>query len=119
MHYKHVYINEDTWKPRQYLDDGRSRFVDINNIGYTNWITEGNIPEVIEWIPPSKDIIHEDPWDAVRSKRNQLLLLSDWTQLPDVPLDTDTIHAWQTYRQSLRDITEQLDPSNIYWPESP
>ena len=26
---------------------------------------------------------------------------------------------WQAYRQALRDITEQPDPFNIVWPETP
>jgi hypothetical protein len=53
----------------------------------------------------------------VRSQRKELLLESDWTQLPDVPLATK--EAWATYRQALRDITTQTDPFNITWPVKP
>ena len=50
-------------------------------------------------------------------KRQGLLQGSDWTQLPDVPVDKP---AWATYRQALRDITEQQDyPLLIDWPEAP
>ena len=50
-------------------------------------------------------------------KRQGLLQDSDWTQLPDVPVDKP---AWATYRQALRDITEQQDyPLLIDWPEAP
>ncbi|MBP47126.1 MAG: hypothetical protein CMH53_04240 [Myxococcales bacterium] len=50
-------------------------------------------------------------------KRQGLLQASDWTQLPDVPVDKP---AWATYRQALRDITEQQDyPLLIDWPEAP
>lgn len=65
----------------------------------------------------------EDPrtadteWPLVRSRRNALLSASDWTQLPDVPLATKD--AWATYRQALRDVTEQPDPFNIVWPVPP
>jgi hypothetical protein len=52
-------------------------------------------------------------WDMVRNKRNFLLIRSDWTQLPDAPVDAA---AWVTYRQALRDITTQTDPFNIVWP---
>ena len=52
-----------------------------------------------------------------RSKRDSLLLASDWTQLPDVPIATKS--AWADYRQQLRDITTQADPFNITWPISP
>lgn len=42
-----------------------------------------------------------------RSKRNRLLASSDWTQLPDVDLTTAEKARWITYRQALRDMTEQ------------
>jgi len=42
-----------------------------------------------------------------RSKRNELLLSSDWTQLPDVDLTTAQKDRWKVYRQALRDMTEQ------------
>lgn len=56
-------------------------------------------------------------WNIVRDQRNALLAQSDWTQLPDVPLATK--EAWATYRQALRDITDQSDPFNIVWPTPP
>lgn len=50
--------------------------------------------------------------------RNRKLQLSDWTQLPDVPVITK--EAWVTYRQALRDITEQADyPYSVVWPTPP
>lgn len=55
---------------------------------------------------------------AVRAKRQSLLTASDWTQLPDVPLETKAL--WATYRQALRDITDQTGfPFDVVWPESP
>ena len=56
----------------------------------------------------------ETEWAVVRSKRARLLLSCDWTQLPDVPPTTQG--AWASYRQALRDITQQADPFNIVWP---
>lgn len=51
---------------------------------------------------------------AARSKRNSLLTASDWTQVADAPVDQA---AWATYRQVLRDITEQAGfPETIDWP---
>lgn len=55
----------------------------------------------------------EQEWATVRNQRNFLLLRSDWTQLPDAPVDAAT---WAAYRQALRDITTQSDPFNIVWP---
>lgn len=53
----------------------------------------------------------------IRSQRNTLLQQSDWTQIADAPVDTQ---AWATYRQALRDITEQSGfPDNVQWPDTP
>lgn len=61
---------------------------------------------------------NDTQWALVRDERNQKLQASDWTQLPDVPLDTKA--AWATYRQELRDITDQPGyPSSIVWPTPP
>ena len=55
---------------------------------------------------------------SVRAKRQSLLTASDWTQLPDVPLETKA--AWAVNRQALRDITTQVGfPFDVAWPESP
>ena len=59
----------------------------------------------------------ESQLSLIRIERNKLLLHSDWTQLPDVPLETKEL--WASYRQALRDITQQPDPFNITWPEPP
>lgn len=60
--------------------------------------------------------VPEQQWSVVRAERNAKLAASDWTQLPDTPVDAA---AWATYRQALRDITDQEDPFNILWPEQP
>lgn len=53
----------------------------------------------------------------MRSERNKRLADSDWTQLSDAPVDAAT---WATYRQELRDITQQEGfPWDVSWPEQP
>jgi hypothetical protein len=51
--------------------------------------------------------------------RDKLLQDSDWTQGRDVTLSNDS--EWQTYRQTLRDLTETHDPyiAKIIWPIKP
>jgi hypothetical protein len=39
--------------------------------------------------------------ERMRLHRDRLLKESDWTQLPDAPVDRE---AWATYRQALRDF---------------
>tara|TARA_Y100000310_G_C20484842_1_gene716397 strand:+ start:589 stop:939 length:351 start_codon:yes stop_codon:yes gene_type:complete len=58
-------------------------------------------------------------WKEIRSMRNFKLSNSDWTQLQDVPIVEAKLGEWQVYRQGLRDITTQPDPSNITWPVAP
>jgi hypothetical protein len=61
----------------------------------------------------------EEEWISVRANRNHRLMMCDWTQLPDAPLTNIQTAAWATYRQALRDITDQADPFNIVWPAQP
>ena len=42
----------------------------------------------------------------LRSKRDRLLSSCDWVMMSDSPIADKT--AWETYRQALRDITENL-----------
>ena len=53
----------------------------------------------------------------VRSERDRLLAQSDWTQLPDAPVDKD---AWGAYRTELRNIPQQAGfPAAVVWPTMP
>jgi hypothetical protein len=56
----------------------------------------------------------------VRAIRNELLQVSDYTQLPDTPLSQVQREAWAEYRQALRDITAQDGfPMTVIFPLSP
>jgi hypothetical protein len=53
----------------------------------------------------------------MKAIRNQLLVDSDWTVLPDSPLD---VQAWVTYRQQLRDFPATWEPdATVTFPEMP
>jgi hypothetical protein len=55
--------------------------------------------------------------DSVRFTRNETLKNSDWTQLPDSPVDSV---VWAAYRQDLRDIPQQVGfPWTVTWPTEP
>lgn len=71
-----------------------------------------NAAEIAALQPTSEQLAAE-----ARAKRNTLLAASDWTQVIDAPVDQA---AWATYRQALRDITEQAGfPETINWPVAP
>ena len=61
----------------------------------------------------------EEKWVEVRIMRDTLLAQSDWTQFQDSPLSGTQLTEWQTYRQSLRDVTSQPNPFNLSWPAKP
>ena len=68
--------------------------------------------------PPTEEEIRAKAETAAREHRDQLLVQSDWTQLPDVPEATRL--AWAEYRQLLRDVPSQSGfPSKVNWPETP
>lgn len=48
--------------------------------------------------------------ERMRAHRDRLLAESDWTQLPDAPVDRD---AWATYRQALRDFPATWTPGPV------
>ncbi len=52
-------------------------------------------------------------YDELRTYRDDELKTSDWTQIPDGPLDSTTKTAWATYRTKLRDLPN--DAKAPYW----
>lgn len=66
---------------------------------------------VSSWTP-------EQRIELVRFYRNNLLLHSDWTQLPDTIADKP---AWAAYRQQLRDFMATYNPTSteVVWPTPP
>jgi hypothetical protein len=106
-----VYVVTPTTMPNDYtknITEGTPVLTD--GVYYQNWIqinaTESEINYRLE-----------NQWEEVRIIRNELLKESDWTQLNDI---SQTIKdLWSTYRQELRDVTNQQNPFNIEWPVKP
>jgi hypothetical protein len=66
-----------------------------------------------EWYIPD-----EVKANNIRGERNRLLLECDYIMMPDYPMVDKS--DWETYRQSLRDITEQSTfPDSVDWPTKP
>lgn len=73
---------------------------------------------VSNWNSESWD--KEYSWDDIRTKRNTLLLESDWTDLPNNRLDASTTLDWQNYRDELRDIPQTYStPQSVIWQTKP
>jgi len=103
--------------------------VPIDDTDYTKNYNEGTPTQsgsvyVQNWLITSasaEEITEREniQWDMVRSERNILLTECDWTQFQDSPISGSKLTEWQTYRQSLRDITNQSNPFEITWPTKP
>ena len=81
----------------------------------------GEYGAVAEYVPPPAPS-DEQLAEQACAERNQMLAESDWTQLPDARAAMGEAKAaeWDTYRQALRDITEQPGfPADIIWPVKP
>ena len=59
-------------------------------------------------------------FSMVRSQRNNMLSVCDWTQLADASLGAHTAEEWATYRQELRDLpSAHSKVSEVVWPTPP
>lgn len=99
--------------------------------GYTYKITEKNVeetPTISDIVFPSLEERTEVFLRNIRERRNQLLSMCDWTQMPDLQLtkSDDWKLSWQLYRQALRDfpnICDSLEPIDdiqlLDWPKAP
>lgn len=69
--------------------------------------------------------LNYNPELLVRTRRNNLLVQSDWTQIQDAPLSEDQRKEWRIYRQKLRDLPNQISDFDLYaqdtaiWPDPP
>lgn len=105
-----IYIVDDVfhdWKDVYYKDETIKQKSKAPNI-YSVWSIDKE-----QWIEDTNILKSQ-----IISKRNQLLIASDWTQLPDVPQITKDM--WTSYRQQLRDISNQPGfPEQVTWPQPP
>ena len=105
----------------------------IESLGLARIVsTEKPSGHIVEELPPAQvDNVWTQQWSvrqpteeetvakaaAMRVERNRYLSESDWTQVADAPVDKE---VWTSYRQALRDITEQAGfPWEVSWPEQP
>ena len=81
----------------------------------TQMVVEGVVVDITE-ITLEQEAL-DKAWSEFKYNRNRLLQNSDWSQVPDAPVDAA---VWALYRQQLRDLPENTtDPHNVVWPEHP
>lgn len=83
----------------------------ISNYGKQIVVLNSEITLIDKTLPVST-------WEDIKRKRNDLLKMSDWTQLADSPTTNKDI--WAAYRQTLRDIPQNFsNPEDVVFPEAP
>jgi len=104
-------------EPTEYSDDYTKNIEEGTPIlSDSSYIQVWNITDATE---SEISVKLEEKWVEIRIMRDALLAQSDWTQFQDSPISGTTLVEWQTYRQSLRDVTSQQNPYNLSWPAKP
>jgi len=98
-------------------------FPEIEGVSYADGVGDPETQEVVGGQVVSKppEVLEQQEidsaWLALRKERDRRLYASDWTQVPDAPVDKA---AWATYRQALRNLPGNTqDPRSVVWPIAP
>ena len=67
-----------------------------------------------QWVPNNVRA-----WATCRYQRDQLLAGTDWRVTKAMESGEPMPAGWTDYRQALRDVTNQSDPTAIEWPVPP
>ena len=90
----------------------------VSSLGDTHYDTDGN--EIVINQSNLNSKIAEVDLDELRAVRNQKLTETDWIVTMHKELGTNIPTAWKTYRQALRDITDDATSlDDVTWPEKP
>ena len=84
------------------------------------WLDERTVPTESEVQTKYDEIIAAEPLNLLREIRNIKLAETDWVITMHKELGTNIPAAWKTYRQALRDITDDATSlDDVTWPEKP
>ena len=118
-----LFSDNITEKKEMFDDEEITKFkYDMYRITLNN---RTNLAEDIEsnydiWLQFAKDSEYEKLATGIRTKRDKLLTETDWTQVTDTVLSEEKQEEYKTYRQELRDITQQDEfPYKVTFPKKP
>jgi hypothetical protein len=81
----------------------------------TKMVVDGSVVDIPAFTVEQEEI--DRAWVSLKGSRNMMLQSTDWTQVPDAPVDQA---AWAVYRQELRDLPANTeDPNEVVWPKPP
>lgn len=99
----------------------------------TQYLQQADIPILIDgnWVLPYEAVTRSDSEQLAYNnkikrlnviQRNEKLQDTDWTQMPDSPLNDETKTKYATYRQKLRNISDHQNWPHLEdydWPLTP
>jgi hypothetical protein len=92
-----------------------------DNLGDLSWLGEEFADQ--GWVQVEgtvSNVSQSSPAELAWEKAKELLRLSDWAVLSDVPMTVGQRQTWADYRAKLRDIRMQPNfPNAIAWPTKP
>lgn len=120
---KTVVIGSASYTDEQIADAGWTVAPTLPTYDYETQVADWNA-ETSQWDinPIPQEILDqrtEDGWRGIRHERGEILSQSDYMVIKATETGTAIPSEWLTYRQALRDITNQDDPFDITWPTKP
>ena len=97
----------------------------VNGITGEEQILPLTAEEIAEREAYERDVLPLEQLKALRQRRNQLLVETDWVTLKAIDDSNDGLgiqlpQVWMDYRQALRDLpANTTDPANPVWPTKP
>ena len=76
-------------------------------------------PSLSDVVEKANEFVLQQAWYEVRKLRDAHLKDSDYVTAIANETGVGVSTEWRNYRQGLRDITSQSDPSNLVWPIHP
>lgn len=84
------------------------------------WITDGTKPTNSEIETKRLELVNAEPMRLLREERNARLSATDWEIVMHKEKGTNIPTALKTYRQELRDITDNATSlDDVTWPTKP
>ncbi|MFZ0615419.1 MAG: phage tail assembly chaperone [Chthoniobacterales bacterium] len=115
--------DESPLEPGVFLLPANATFIEPPNVKSNEVATWDGTQWSVQRLQDKDETKAEVPpltWDIIEANRNILLSRCDWTQLPDVEIDSEEVAAWRVYRSKLREITSSFEtPESVVWPTAP
>ena len=108
-----------TYTPEEIADAGYVEVADQPSVSYPNRLDWDGT----DWVVREPNAIEiEIQWDSIKKECQKLLFETDYKVIKAYELGETLSQAWIDYRQSLRDIynnVNNIDPWNVVWPDIP